>query len=186
MTASFLYGVLMPLFFSWLLPILTCNLVWKITGAPQKPGRLFLTALYPLVFVGLIVGQLLASYLRPEFYAGRSVDGPGAAPELTLAFFLSWTYIPVINRLARMKQKGYSRKVNFIELLRALEIVLWIPISLGLFVSLNSIFLLIVGHRDFKTLGLFFIPILAVLLPLRIRRLRNALIKKETPQKSQE
>ncbi len=174
--ASFLFSMLTPLFFSWLLPIVVCHAVW-IKKAPEKPSKLLLSALFPVMFFGLIVGDFAARAIRPQFYAGRG-DNPSQIGELLFALILCWTYIPIINRLAEMKQPRYSRKkIDLIWFLRLLEILLWIPISFGLMVSSNLIFVLVLEPRAILNpiLLLFLLPIVAILIPIGIKRWRKSL-----------
>ncbi len=174
--ASFLFSMLTPLFFSWLLPILVCHVLW-IKKAPEKPSKLLLFALFPVMFFGLFVGDFAARYIRPEFYADRG-DNPSQIGELLFAFMLCWTYKPIISRLAKMKQPGYSRKkIDLIWFLRLIEIVIWIPISFGLAISSNLFFVL-----AFKPSAIlnpiflsFLLPIFAILIPIAIKRWRKSL-----------
>jgi hypothetical protein len=174
--ASFLFSMLTPLFFSWLLPIMVCHLVWT-KKAPEKPSKLLLSALFPVMFFGLIVGEFAARSIRPEFYADRG-DNPSQIAEFIVALMLCWTYIPIITRLAEMKQPGYSRKkIDLIWFLRLVEIVLWVPISLGLIFSANLIFVLLLKPSEilnprFLT---FLLPIFAILIPLGVKRWRKSL-----------
>lgn len=179
--ASFLYSVLTSLFFSWLLPIIVCHVLW-MKKTPKKPSKLLLTALFPVMFIGLIVGEFVARSVRPEFYADRG-DNPSQIVEFMIALILCWTYIPIINRLAAMKEPGYSRKkIDLIWILRLVEIVLWIPISLSLILSANLIIVLLFNpSKIFNSMLMAgILPIFAILIPLGIKRWRKSLELEKT------
>lgn len=175
--AAFLYSTLVPLFFSWIIPIAICNILWRNT-APEKPSLGLLVALYPLVFIGLFIGEFVARAIRPSFYYDRG-DNPTQIAELMIAFFFSWSYAPVIKRLARMKQPGYTRRISLISIVRTIEIILWIPVMFCLIMFLNFIIVLFVKPAEFLNVWRYFFLGLSVLIPIGLRRWRASLEKTE-------
>lgn len=180
--ASFLFSAATPLLFSWLLPLIVCHIVW-LKKAPEKPSKWFLTALWPVMFIGLFVGEYVARTIRPDFYADRG-DNPSQIAELMFAMMLCWTYIPIIKRLAEMKQPGYKRKkIDLAWFLRLIEFIFWIPISIGLFIAASITIGLMVtgisklGDFDYGMLLGYLIPFVFVLMYLGIKKWRKSLEK---------